>query len=90
MAALPYAIQSSCMARELCIHFRVRRRAELDKYINQRTTVKREKPKGLSRPKHIKCMIYVGTLRQAPTGYRIERLEISGREIFERIGAVHG
>lgn len=86
-------LYSSHVARELDIDLRARLRAELDRFINQRSTIKRRESKGLSRPKHIKCMIYVGledTLRQAPTSYRIGRLEISRREIFERIRAVHG
>lgn len=80
-------------ARDLCTDLRARLRAELDKFINQRTTIKGKESKVLSRPKHIQRLTYVGleaTLRQAPTSGRIERLEISGRGIFERIRAVRG
>ena len=90
----PALCYTAChMARELCLDLRRRVRAELDKFINQRTTIKRKESKGLSRPKQIKCMTYVGledTLRQVPTSDRIERLEISRREIFERIRAARG
>lgn len=81
------------MARELCLDLRARLRAELDKFINQRTAINRRESKGPRRTEHIKCVIYVGledTLRQVPTSYRIERLEISRKEIFEIIRAVHG